>query len=122
VLLSAAVVPATAGTAPSETTMLLSVTSPEQYDTVWSALAPPRVEVVGRPGLERDPGRGGRKQCRCGVVRERHGVCLLRPCGEGNETIVVTLIDNRGKTLEAVLNIYVNVDISPPSWILVAGR
>ncbi|WP_243670787.1 carboxypeptidase-like regulatory domain-containing protein [Methanoculleus chikugoensis] len=33
----------------------------------------------------------------------------------------MTLIDNLGKTSEAALHVYVNVDIPPPPWISVIG-
>ncbi|WP_243670788.1 hypothetical protein [Methanoculleus chikugoensis] len=47
-LLMAAAPPASAGEEPVETSTFLSITSPKQYETVWSDLVPPEVTVVGR--------------------------------------------------------------------------
>ncbi|KLK88080.1 hypothetical protein SZ63_03150 [Methanoculleus sediminis] len=122
VLFSAAIAPATAGDTTVETSTFLSVTLPKQYETVWSDLVPPRVEVAGRAGasngireivVESSAGRVS-----CGNATEF--ACTV-PVAEGNETITVTLIDNLGKTSEAVLHVYVNVDVPPPPWIYVIG-
>ncbi|WP_214020670.1 carboxypeptidase regulatory-like domain-containing protein [Methanoculleus sp.] len=122
VLLFAVAIPATAGDATVETSTMLSVTSPKQYETIWSDLVPPEATVVGRA----EASRGIRDV----VVKSSAGVvscgnatefaCSV-PVAEGNETITVTLIDNLGKTTDAVLNVYVNVDIPPPPWIHVIG-
>ncbi|MDD3857996.1 MAG: hypothetical protein PHP43_08100, partial [Methanoculleus sp.] len=47
-VLISAVAPASAGEEPVETSTFLSVTSPKQYETVWSDLVPPEATVVGR--------------------------------------------------------------------------
>ena len=122
ILLSAAASPATAGDVTSETSMKLSITSPKQYDTIWSDLAPPRAEVAGRAeasnGIRDVVVASGAGEVSCGNGTEF--ACSV-PVTEGNETITVTLIDNLGKTSDAVLNVYVNVDVPPPPRISAIG-
>lgn len=122
VLLVAAAAPATAGDTPVEASTMLSITSPEQYETIWSDLVPPRAEVVGRAeasnGIRDVVVRSSVGEVSCGNGTEF--VCSV-PVAEGNETITVTLIDTLGKTSEAVLAVYVNVDIPPPPWIRAIG-
>ena len=100
----------------------LSVTSPKQYETVWSDLVPPEVTVTGRAeasnGIRDVVVESSAGAVSCGNAT--NFVCTV-PVAEGNETITVTLIDNLGKTSEAVLHIYVNVDIPPPPRIHVVG-
>lgn len=120
-LISAAA-PATAGDTTVETSTFLSVISPEQYATIRSDLIPPRAEVVGRAGASRGI-RDVVVESSVGKVSCGNGTefaCSV-PVAEGNETIAVTLIDNLGKTTDAVLHVYVNVDIPPPPWIYVIG-
>ncbi len=121
-LLFAAAVPVTAADSVSETSTMLSVTSPKQYDTIWSDLVPPRAEVVGRAeasnGIRDVVVASSAGEVSCGNGTEF--ACSV-PVAEGNETITVTLIDSLGKTTDAVLNVYVNVDIPPPPWIYVIG-
>ena len=114
--------PATAGDTTVETSTMLSVISPKQYETIWSDLIPPEATVVGRAGAS----RGIRDvvvessvgKVSCGNATDF--ACSV-PVAEGNETITVTLIDNQGKTSDAALHVYVNVDIPPPPWIYVIG-
>jgi len=114
--------PVTAGDTTVETSTFLSVTAPKQYETVWSDLVPPEATVVGR--VEASNGiRDVVVESSAGVVscgNATEFACTV-PVAEGNETITVTLIDNLGKTSEAVLHVYVNVDIPPPPWIYVIG-
>jgi len=121
VLLMAAA-PASAGGEPVETSTFLSVISPKQYETVWSDLVPPEVTVTGRAeasnGIRDVVVASSAGMVSCGNATNFS--CTV-PVAEGNETITVTLIDNLGKTSEAVLHVYVNVDISPPPWISVIG-
>ncbi|MCT8336645.1 hypothetical protein FKB36_03820 [Methanoculleus sp. Afa-1] len=121
VLISAAA-PATAADATVETSTFLSVTSPKQYETIWSDLAPPEVTVAGRAeasnGIRDVVVESSAGAVSCGNAT--NFACTV-PVAEGNETITVTLIDNRGKTSEAVLHVSVNVDIPPPPWISVIG-
>jgi hypothetical protein len=122
VLLSAAIAPASAGEEPVETSTFLSVTSPKQYETVWSDLVPPEVTVTGRAGASNGI-RDVMVESSVGKVscgNATNFTCTV-PVAEGNETLTVTLIDNLGKTTEAALRIYVNVDIPPPPWIYVIG-
>ncbi|WP_292365374.1 MULTISPECIES: carboxypeptidase-like regulatory domain-containing protein [unclassified Methanoculleus] len=122
VLLFAAAAPATAGDTTVETSTFLSVTSPEQYDTIWSDLVPPEATVVGRAGASNGI-RDVVVESSAGMVSCGNGTefaCSV-PVAEGNETITVTLIDNLGKTSDAVLHVYVNVDTPPPPWIYVIG-
>lgn len=122
VLLSAAIAPASAGEEPVETSTFLSVTSPKQYETVWSDLVPPEVTVTGRAeasnGIRDVVVESSAGKVSCGNAT--NFACTV-PVAEGNETITVTLIDNQGKTSEAVLHVYVNVDIPPPPRIYVIG-
>ncbi|MCM2466254.1 carboxypeptidase-like regulatory domain-containing protein [Methanoculleus oceani] len=122
VLLSAAAAPASAGEEPVETSTFLSVTSPKQYDTIWSDLVPPEVTVTGRAeasnGIRDVVVESSAGTVSCGNAT--NFACTV-PVAEGNETITVTLIDNLGKTTEAALRIYVNVDIPPPPRIYVIG-
>ena len=121
VLLMAAA-PASAAEEPVETSTFLSVTSPKQYETIWSDLAPPEVTVAGRAeasnGIRDVVVESSAGAVSCGNAT--NFACTV-PVAEGNETITVTLIDNLGKTSEAVLHVYVNVDIPPPPWISVIG-
>ncbi len=121
-VLISAIAPASAGEEPVETSTFLSVTSPKQYETVWSDLVPPEVTVTGR--AEASNGiRDVVVESSAGAVSCGNGAdfaCTV-PVAEGNETLTVTLIDNLGKTSEAVLHIYVNVDIPPPPRIHVIG-
>ncbi len=123
VLLVATAVPATAGEDPIETRMMLSVISPKQYETVWSDAVPPCATVVGSAnastGIREVTIRSSVGEVSCGNGTEFS--CTV-PVAEGNETITVTLTDTRGKTSEAILPIYVNVDIPPPPFITVIGR
>lgn len=100
----------------------LSVTSPKQYETVWSDLVPPEVTVAGRAeasnGIRDVVVESSAGTVSCGNATDFS--CTV-PVAEGNETITVTLIDNLGKTSEAVLAVSVNVDIPPPPWIHVIG-
>ena len=121
VLLMAAA-PAAAGEEPVETSTFLSVTSPKQYETVWSDLVPPEVTVTGRAeasnGIRDVVVKSSAGMVSCGNATNFS--CTV-PVAEGNETITVTLIDSLGKTSEAALHVYVNVDIPPPPWISVIG-
>jgi hypothetical protein len=122
ILISAIAVPAAAEDLPSETRMAITVTSPQQYDTIWSDLVPPQATVVGTANAS----RGIRDlviessigQVSCGNGTEFS--CSV-PVAEGNETITITVIDTYGKTAEAVLNVYVNIDASPPPFIYAIG-
>jgi hypothetical protein len=122
VILAAAAVPAAAGEDPIETRMMLSVTSPKQYETVWSDAVPPQVTVVGSgnasTGIREVTVRSSVGEVSCGDAAEFS--CTV-PVAEGNETITVTLTDTRGKTSEAILPIYVNIDIPPPPFINAIG-
>ena len=122
VLLPAAASPAVAGDVTSETSTFLSITSPKQYETVWSDLVPPRVEVAGRAeasnGIRDVVVASSVGTVSCGNATEF--ACFV-PVAEGNETIIVTLIDDRGKRTDAVLPVYVNVDIPPPPRIYAIG-
>jgi len=121
VLISVAA-PASAGEEPVETSTFLSVTSPKQYETVWSDLLPPEATVVGRveasSGIRDVVVESSVGKVSCGNATNFS--CTV-PVAEGNETITVTLIDNRGETSEATLHVYVNVEIPPPPWIYVLG-
>ncbi|WP_332450059.1 hypothetical protein, partial [Methanoculleus sp.] len=121
VLISVAA-PASAGEEPVETSTFLSVTSPKQYETVWSDLLPREATVVGRveasSGIRDVVVESSVGKVSCGNATNFS--CTV-PVAEGNETITVTLIDNRGETSEATLHVYVNVEIPPPPWIYVLG-
>ncbi len=121
-VLISAIAPASAGEEPVETSTFLSVTSPRQYETVWSDLVPPEVTVVGRAeasnGIRDVVVESSAGMVSCGNAT--NFACTV-PVAEGNETLTVTLIDNLGKTSEAVLHVYVNVDIPPPPRIYVIG-
>ncbi len=121
-VLISAVAPASAGEEPVETSTFLSVTSPKQYETVWSDLVPPEATVTGRAeasnGIRDVVVESSAGMVSCGNATNFS--CTV-PVAEGNETITVTLIDNLGKTSEATLHVYVNVDIPPPPWISVIG-
>lgn len=114
--------PAAAGEEPVETSTLLSVTSPKQYEVVWSDLVPPEATVAGRVeasnGIRDVVVESSVGRVSCGNATDFS--CTV-PVAEGNETITVTLIDNLGKTSKAALHVYVNVDIPPPPWITVIG-
>jgi hypothetical protein len=121
-LLFMAAAPAAAADATVETSTFLSVTSPKQYETVWSDLVPPEATVAGRVAASNGI-RDVVVESSAGVVSCGNATdfaCTV-PVAEGNETITVTLIDDLGKTSEAVLHVYVNVDIPPPPWIHVIG-
>ncbi|NLB00256.1 MAG: carboxypeptidase regulatory-like domain-containing protein [Methanomicrobiales archaeon] len=120
-VLISAIAPAT-GAETVETSTFLSVTSPKQYEVVWSDLTPPEATVVGR--VEASNGiRDVMVESSVGMVSCGNATnfsCTV-PVAEGNETITVTLVDNLGTTSEAALHVYVNVDIPPPPWITVIG-
>ncbi|WP_301662798.1 carboxypeptidase regulatory-like domain-containing protein [Methanoculleus frigidifontis] len=122
-LLAVATVPAAAGDEPTETRMMLSVTSPKQYETIWSNAVPPQATVVGMAnastGIQSLVVRSSVGEVSC---RDAAEFSCTVPVAEGNETITVTLTDTRGKTSEAVLPVYVNVDIPPPPFITVIGK
>jgi hypothetical protein len=121
-MLLMAAAPVSAGEEPVEFSTFLSITSPKQYETVWSDLVPPEVTVTGRAeasnGIRDVVVESSAGKFSCGNATDFS--CTV-PVAEGNETITVTLIDNLGKTSEAVLHIHVNVDIPPPLWIYVIG-
>jgi len=121
-VLISAIAPAAAGEEPVETSTFLSVTSPKQYEVVWSDLTPPTATIVGRVeasnGVRDVVVESSVGMVSCGNVTDFS--CTV-PVAEGNETITVTLVDNLGKTSEAVLHVYINVDIPPPPWITVIG-
>ncbi len=121
-LFSAAIAPASAGGETVETSTFLSVTSPRQYETVWSDLVPPEVTVTGR--AEASNGiRDVVVESSVGVVscgNATNFTCSV-PVADGSETITVTLIDSLGKTTETALRVYVNVEVDPPPRIYVIG-
>ncbi len=122
ILLVGAIAPVTAGDVIVETKMALDITSPKQYETIWSDAVPPRATVVGTAnastGIRDVTVRSSVGEVSCGNGTEFS--CTV-PVAEGNETITVTLTDTRGKTSEAALPIYVNVDIPPPPFIYIIG-
>jgi hypothetical protein len=103
--------------------MMLSINSPRQYETVWSDGDPPLATIVGTANASRGIRdvvvKSSVAEVSCGNGTEFS--CAV-PVAEGNETVTVTLTDTYGKTSEAALHLYVNIDIPPPPFIYVIGR